>query len=172
MRRFIKNSKILIFELIFLIASGLNSQAFNVKQYAKTNRLPVHITANKLEAFDKKGLYIFSGNVVVVRGDTTLKADKMKVYKNLKNGDISKIVCIGHVVITKQDKKAVANRATYFAAEDKVVLEGNAHVYSNKNSISSDLIVYYLDKDYAVSQSDNNSKRVEVIIYPSKKEKK
>ncbi len=162
----------ILLAVIVVVLISFNSHAVNPKKYLKGKNIPVHITADKLTAFDKKGLYIFEGNVIATRGDVKLKADKMKVYKDLKKGDIDKIVCLGHVVITKEDKRAESDKATYYAKKSMVVLEGNAKVLSGKNNIKADRIVYYLDKDYVVSQSDNSTKRVEVTIYPNKKEKK
>ena len=161
-----------LLSLMVVVLVSFSAYAVNPKKYIKGGNIPVHITANKLTAFDKKGLYIFDGDVVATRGDVRLKADKMKVYKDLKSGDIDKIVCLGHVVITKEDKKAEADKATYYAKKSMVVLEGSARVLSGKNNIKADRIVYYLDKDYVVSQSDNSTKRVEVTIYPNEKEKK
>jgi len=161
-----------LLSVMVVVLLSFSSYAVNPKEYLKGKNIPVHITADKLTAFDKKGLYIFDGNVVATRGDVKLKADKMKVYKNLKSGSIDKIVCLGHVVITREDKKAEADKAIYYAKKSMVVLEGNATVLSGKNNIKADRIVYYLDRDYVVSQSDNSTKRVEVTIYPNKKEKK
>ncbi len=158
------------FCLVFLLIS--NSFAVNPKAYLGKKNLPIHILADQLTAFNKKGLYIFNGNVVATRGDVKLRSDRMEVYKNLKTGEIQKIVCMGHVVITKEDKKATAKKAIYDAHSDVVKLFGNARVVSGKNNITADMIVYYLNKDYVVSQSDNSSKRVEVTIYPGKKGKK
>ncbi|AEA33535.1 lipopolysaccharide transport periplasmic protein LptA [Hippea maritima] len=159
--------KSIVFLAILLI--GLNALAVNPKSYIKKGNIPIHITADKLTAFDKKGLYIFEGGVVATRGDVRLTSDKMEVYKDKKTGDIGKVVCIGHVVITKQDKKATGDKAIYTASDSKVVLIGHAKVVSGKNNITSDRIIYYLDRDYVVSQSDNKTKRVEVIIYPNQK---
>ncbi len=164
-------SKFLLVVLLISILS-FNSYAVNTKQYIEKKNLPVHITADRLTAFDKKGIYIFDGNVVAKRGDITLKADRMKVIKNLKTGQISKVICTGNVVITKEDKKATGDKAIYEANRGIVTLIGNAKVVSDKNNIEAYRIVYYLNKDYVVSQADNKTKRVEVTIYPNKKGKK
>ncbi len=162
----------ILFVMLFAVFLGVNSYAVNPKQYIGKKNLPVHITADKLTAFDKKGIYIFEGDVVAKRGDVTLKSDRMKVIKNLKTGQIDKVICTGHVIITKEDKRATGDKAIYEANKSMVTLIGNAKVVSGKNNIEADRIVYYLDKDYVVSQADNSTKRVEVTIYPNKKEKK
>ncbi len=161
-----------LFVILFAVLFSINSHAVNPKQYLGKKELPIHITADKLTAFDKKGIYIFEGDVVAKRGDVTLKSDRMKVIKNLKTGQIEKVICTGHVVITKENKRATGDKAIYEANRSMVILIGNAKVVSGKNKIEAGRIVYYLDKDYVVSQADNKTKRVEVTIYPNKKEKK
>ncbi|WP_025209668.1 lipopolysaccharide transport periplasmic protein LptA [Hippea sp. KM1] len=158
-----------ILVVLAILMVSLKASAVNPKEYIKKGNQPLHITADKLTAFDKKGLYIFEGNVIATRGDVRLTSDRMEVYKDKKTGDIGKVVCIGHVVITKQDKKAMGDKAIYTASDSKVVLIGHAKVISGKNNITSDRVVYYLDRDYVVSQSDNKTKRVEVTIYPNQK---
>lgn len=159
----------IIILFIVCILLPMNTNAKNLKQMAKNSKAPVHITADKLEAYDKKGLYKFVGNVVAIRDDVKLTADKMDVFKNLKNGEIDRIVCMGNVVVTKEDKTAKADKAIYEDRQQKITLIGNSSVKSSKNSITSDIIVYYIGKDYAVAQATNRKKRVEVTIYPKNK---
>ena len=148
---------------------NMRAQATNIKQQLSKNNLPVHITANQLKAFYKKGLYEFIGSVKAVRGDTTLTSERMNIQKDLNTGEIDTITCINNVVITQKDKKATADKAIYENTKyGKITLIGHAVVLSGKNIIKSDRIVYYIDKDYAISQSDNK-RRVNVIIYPTKK---
>ena len=157
---------------VFSFIFSVSANAANLKQLAKKNKQPVHITADKLEAFDKTGIYKFFGNVVATRGDMKLTADKMTVFKDLKTGEIDKIICAGRVVMTKENKIAKGDKAVYESKEQKITLMGNASVKSDKNKINSDMIIYYISKDYAVAQSTNDKKRVEVTIYPNKKRSK
>ncbi|PMP92057.1 MAG: hypothetical protein C0173_02685, partial [Desulfurella sp.] len=53
--------------------------------------------------------------------------------------------------------------------DQKVTLIGNAYVKSGKNVIKSNMIVYYLDRKYAVAQGTKNE-RVDVTIYPNEKQ--
>ncbi len=158
----------LISALFFTFSS--NVHAADIKQMLNKNNLPVHITADRLKAFYKKGAYMFIGNVRAVRGDITLTSDKMNIQKDLNTGQIQTITCINDVVITQKDKRATADKAIYENTKyGKITLTGHAAVLSGKNIIKSDRIIYYINKDYAVSQSDNKTKRVNVTIYPAKK---
>ena len=43
------------------------------------------IDANKFEAYDEKGLSVFTGNVKMTKGEDALEADKLEVYLSKKN---------------------------------------------------------------------------------------
>lgn len=145
------------------------SFADNSIENAKKEKIPINITSDKLIAQENIGLYTFIGNVIAKRKDATLYADKMDVYKDKLTGDVSKIVCTGNVVITQPNKIAKANEGIYELKDQKVTLIGNAYVKSDKNVIKSDIIVYYLDKKYAVAQG-TSKERVNVTIYPNQKQ--
>ncbi len=145
------------------------SFADNTIESAKKEKIPINITSDKLIAQENIGLYTFIGNVVAKRQDATLYADKMDVYKDKETGDVSKIVCIGNVVITQPNKIAKADKGIYELKDQKVTLIGNAYVKSDKNIIKSNMIVYYLDKKYAVAES-SGKERVDVTIYPNQKQ--
>lgn len=67
---------------------------------------------------------VFNDNVVAVRGDQTLKADKMEIYFDSEMNRIKDMVCIGNVVITQGENKTYAQKAVYKADEQRVVLSG------------------------------------------------
>jgi lipopolysaccharide export system protein LptA len=157
--------------LVFIFALASYAANFNEKT-ALGDSCAIHITADKIEAYNKKGLYKFEGRVISKRCDITLKSDIMDIYRNNKSNKIYKIVCLGNVVITKKDKIAKADKAIYEDLKHKITLIGHAKLVSNKNEMTSDIIVYYTDKDYAVSQSIDKNNRVEVTVYPNIKEKK
>ena len=67
---------------------------------------------------------IFSENVVAVQEDQILKADIMEIYFNEGMNDISKLVCIGNVVIEQGENQTFAEKAVYDAVTKKLVLSG------------------------------------------------
>jgi len=160
--------KTIIAILFILIAFRLSLGDTTIEE-AKKEKVPINITSNQLIAQENIGLYTFIGNVIAKRKDATLYADKMEVYKDKQTGDVSKIICIGNVVITQPNKIAKADKAIYDLKNESVTLIGNAYVKSDKNVIKSNMIVYYLDKKYAVAQGSGNE-RVDVTIYPKQKQ--
>ena len=67
---------------------------------------------------------VFQDNVVAVRGDQTLKADRMEVYFDQEMNSIKEMICIGHVVIIQGENQSFAEKAVYNAAEQKLTLSG------------------------------------------------
>ncbi len=158
--------------IFFILLSLQVAGAENLKERLKTNKVPIHITSDKLIAYNEEGKYIFTGNVVVTRGELRIKADKMDVYKSKKTKDVEKIVCTGDVVIRKPGEVARGDRATYIDEEQKIILEGNASAEqkgSELRELHGEKIIIFLNEDYTVVEG--GKKRVRVIIYPGKEKK-
>ncbi|RMF96239.1 MAG: lipopolysaccharide transport periplasmic protein LptA [Candidatus Schekmanbacteria bacterium] len=131
--------------------------------------IPINITSDRMEAYNKKDLIIFYGNVKATRGDTTLWADRMDIYLDKSNKKISKIVALGNVKVNQGDKNAVAEKGTYFDKTQEIVLEGNPLVWQKNNVLKGSSISLHLDQDRIVVNS------AKVKIEPktfNKKEKK
>jgi lipopolysaccharide export system protein LptA len=152
--------------LLFLSTAG----AENLKQKLNTEKLPIHVTSNKLVAYNNKGEYIFTGDVTVIRGELTINTDKMNVYRDKKTGDIEKIVCTGNVVVKRPNEVAKGDKATYIDNEGKIILEGNAsakRMGDELRKLYGEKITIFLNKDYAVVEG--GKEKVKVIIYPKEK---
>jgi lipopolysaccharide export system protein LptA len=88
----------LILTFAFVVAlSPLNARAQQqdagggmpnaLQGFSRNKKEPVKIEANKLEVRDKEKLAIFTGNVFVQQGDTTMRSPELRVYYE---GDASK----------------------------------------------------------------------------------
>lgn len=71
-----------------------------------------------------KSIATFQDNVVAVEEGRTLEADRMELYFNEELSDIREIICIGNVVITQGENRTYAERATYNATTQKLILSG------------------------------------------------
>ena len=56
------------------------------KKQGPEKEVPLQITAARLEADQKEGIIIFSGQVKAIYGDSTLYADQLRVYFKAKIG--------------------------------------------------------------------------------------
>ncbi len=66
----------------------------------------------------------FSKNVKVLNEGSEIDADKIVVLLNTRTKKINKVIAIGHVKITRGENISYSDRATYIAAQKKVILNG------------------------------------------------
>lgn len=71
-----------------------------------------------------KGFAVFNKNVVAIKGDRTLKADKMEIYFDLEESKMKKVICLGNVEIFQGENKTYSDKAVYTAENQKIVLSG------------------------------------------------
>lgn len=98
---------------------------------------PVTITCTgPLEVDYNRGKAIFNDNVVVDNIQAKMLCDKATAYFDGKNKRIIKIISEGHVKIMKDENITFAEKATYLAAEDRLVFEGRPKViYFPENGV-------------------------------------
>lgn len=135
--------------------------------------LPLKVNSNKMTYLQNKNLVVFEGEVKASDGKMVLDADKLEVY--LKGGsnkdigyqerEIDKIIALGRVVIKKDDRIAECGKAVYYPARKEVRLEENPSIRQEKNVISGDVILFYLDTNSA-KVLGSEQKRVEAVFYP------
>ncbi len=139
---------------------------FSFLAYAEKQKPPVVIEADKLTYLKKKNEAIYTGNVVVKKGDFTLFADKMYVFFKQNSKDkkskIDKIIAIGNVHFTKGVYKGKAEKLEYYEDKKIIKLIGNAVLEKEGNIIEGDVIVYNLFTEEA--KVSGNKRRVKTII--------
>lgn len=77
-----------------------------------------------MEIDQAKSMAIFNKNVVAIQTDRTLTADKMEVYFDPEEKQLSQVICLGNVKIFQGENKTFAEKAIYTAKDQKVVLFG------------------------------------------------
>jgi len=136
---------------------------------------PIHITSDQVEAFQQQRQIIFSGHVVATQKDIVVRGDKMTVFyleksqgegkgSDLRGGSVDHIVVEGNVQITQGDRVATGKAATYYRAENKMVLTGDPRVVHNQDSIQGERITLFLDNEKSIVES-GPSGRVQATIY-------
>jgi len=85
---------------------------------------------------------------------------------DLGGGSVDHIVVEGNVQITQGDRVATGKVATYYRAENKVVLTGDPRVVRNQDSIQGERITLFLDSEKSIVES-GPSGRVQATIYSS-----
>jgi len=153
---------------------------------------PIHITADRMEAFNQKNLVIFIGKVKAVQGEMIIQSDRLEVYvkKREKDGDgtidppaararpgndadgqdptgqVERIIATGNVLINQtRTKFASGERLDYVEETGIGVLTGNPRAWEGQNQVIGDKIELFLKEDRTVVHGSTN-RRVNVTLHP------
>lgn len=153
--------------------SGLGSES----------REPIRIDADRLEVFDRENRAVYSGNVVAVQGDTTLRCSVLTIHFEVAaegaaegaeesasgsaaEGDsISRIDCEGPVTILSRDQVATGDRAVYDRQGGQMVMTGNVALSQGPNVTRGERLVYDIDRGVANIEA-GASQRVRGLFVP------
>lgn len=157
---------------------------------------PVRISADTAEYFNKEGLIVFTGNVVVVQEDSTITAERMEVsFEKPATAEgqpaegrhaegigapanaqrITVIVARGKVSFrqvdpeTKKERYATGDKGVYDVDQRIVTMSGNPRLWEGKNVIVGDEMVFHLAEKKVFVKG-----KVNLTVYPDdlKEEKK
>jgi lipopolysaccharide export system protein LptA len=100
------------------------------------------IFSDRLVFNEESGLAEFDGNVRI--RDHRAQMNSEKVLLHLKeNNKIDWIEALFGVIIQSDDRKAIADRAIYYADEGKFILEGDPKVLDGKHVMTGDRILFW-----------------------------
>jgi lipopolysaccharide export system protein LptA len=175
--------------MLALFLSGLPpAHGAPPKQPAGEKEIPLRISAARLEADQKEGIIIFSGQVKSLYGDSTLYSDRLMVYLkkqpasakgaakppqeqgeqsplgDLGAGKIDRIVAKGQVRFVQEDRVATGDEAIYYKDKDEVVLRGNPQLWQAENTLKGERIIFNLATNKVLVES-SPQRRVEALLY-------
>ncbi|NNL56283.1 MAG: lipopolysaccharide transport periplasmic protein LptA [Pseudomonadales bacterium] len=141
---------------------------------------PIAIEADAAEQDEKKGVTTYRGNVAIVQGPLSIKADKVQIISRSdgEKRNVEKITASGspaiftHQAINVADNiSAEANNIDYHLLQGRVLLENRASLVQQGSSVSGDSIEYFIAekrvKAAAGSRSGNGQNgRVRTVITP------
>ncbi|WP_243369282.1 LptA/OstA family protein [Microvirga solisilvae] len=148
-----------------------------------SSKEPIKIDANKLDVFDKEGRAVFSGDVVAVQGESTMKCTAMTVFYEQQNREggaqpaaapagqgpsesaIKKIDCQGPVTIVSRTQVATGDNATFDRGANKILLNGNAALSDGPNVTRGERVVYDINTGVA-SIDTKPGGRVRALFVP------
>lgn len=148
---------------------------------------PIRIVSDRLDAYNDKGLVVFSGNVVATQEDRVIKSDSLYLYYEkkegkskkigskdiIKTGELERAEAKGNVRITQGEKVVTGEKAVFYNDEQKIIVTGNTVMQDGDNIIKGEKIIVFLNENRGIVESAPD-KRVTAIIYPeeTKGEKK
>jgi len=171
--------------MLILITTPVSiaSEPKQQKKNPVSDKEPIRIDSDRLDAYNDQRLVVFSGNAVAVQGDKVLKADKLLLYYKKKEGgspkgvakeagkagDLERIEAKGHVHLTQGERVVTGEDAVYFQDSQKIVVTGNPVMREKKNVVRGDRIIVFINEDRGIVESLQR-KRVTATIYPSEKD--
>ncbi|MDP3254630.1 MAG: LptA/OstA family protein [Bosea sp. (in: a-proteobacteria)] len=125
---------------------------------------PIKIDADKLDVLDKENRAVFSGNVVAVQGETTVRCSIMTVFYEGRGGQgagakpaaatpaaapgqgndssIKRIECRGPVTVVSKTQAATSDNAVFDRANNTVVMTGNVALNDGPNITRGEKLTY------------------------------
>ena len=142
------------------------------KAVGPRSNAPIVIDADRMEAFKKEGLVVFTGNVVAKQENSVQTADRMEVYLDDKGERVLRIISTGNVKIVTEDcRTGTARRAEYYDDDQKLLLIGDAKVWQEDNVVTGERVVMYLADDRSEVEAGPQG-RVKSVFYPKRDEEK
>jgi lipopolysaccharide export system protein LptA len=130
---------------------------------AARSRVPTSVNSGRMDYDAEAQIVSFSGDVHVQRPDFELWAAKMTVYLDktgkktvdadaggMEAGEIDRIVAEGNVRMKSDKRRGTCERATYYARQDKFVMEGAPKLRDDRqNMITGNTIVHYFSNNHS-----------------------
>jgi lipopolysaccharide export system protein LptA len=160
-----------------------------------SSKEPISIDADKLVYFDKEQKAIYSGNVVVIQGDTKMTCSVMTVYLDRapapdangqaadaqgaagsadarqapsQNSGIKRLEAAGPVTVVSKAQVATGDNGTYDKLQDKVFLIGHVTLSDGQNVTKGDKLTYDLKTGQAtIDANGGKSGRVHGQFTPN-----
>jgi lipopolysaccharide export system protein LptA len=141
--------------------------------FGSGSKEPISVEADHLEVFDKEKRAVYSGNVVVVQGESTMKSGKMIVfYANEGQDGTNGQPAQNAAPALGNGKIAVGNQGVYDKETNRMILTGNVALTQNGNVTKGEKLVYDLNTGVAVVEAAPNSGRVKSLLVPNSNEDK
>lgn len=151
---------------------------------------PVDVTADTMEYSADSSTVVFRGNVEAVRGTFKMWSETLtlvlkkqsgkeekkeekseKKSKDLSKGnDIDRIIAEKNVRFKNETQHGTAQKATFLAEKNILILEGDPVLQDGDNSIRGNVIRYFMNENRSVVEG-SAKKRVHAVFSNEKKGK-
>lgn len=156
-----------MFTLLLTLMTATMAHAANLDEDE-----PIRIDARSVEANDKTGAVVYSGNVVVVQGRLSIEADRVEI--TTRKGKTELVRATGKPARLRRraeggngEIRAEADRVDYRVASGKVDLAGRVKLRRGEDLFTADVLHYDLDTKSLNAAGDAKSDgRVHAMIQP------
>lgn len=133
---------------------------------------PIRIDARSVEANDKTGAMVYSGNVRVEQGRLSIQADRVEIMT--RQGRTELVRATGKPAKLRQraegeneEVRAEANRVDYRVSLGKIDMSGRVSLRRGEDLFTADVLHYDLDsKSLNAAGDDKGDGRVHAVIQP------
>jgi lipopolysaccharide export system protein LptA len=147
---------------------------------------PVSIEADKLVYYDKEQKAIYTGDVIIIQGDTRLTCSVMTIHMEKtpaagpapvkvadaspapsgESSHVSHMDCAGPVTVLSKTQTATGDSAVYDKPQNKIWLIGHVTLSDGGNVTKGDKLTYDLTSGQATVDTGSTSGRVKGLFLP------
>ena len=164
------------FACCFAATASAQSTTSQMEGLKLSNDQPIQIQSDQLEIKEQEKKAFFTGNVQVVQGSTTMKADKMTVLYTGEgasvtsgNANIDKIFLDDTVFLTSGTQQATAEKGEFDMATQTFVLSGKQVVLSEGPNVFKGCKLTVL-METGQAKLDACGGRVEILLDPKSRQ--
>ena len=165
-------------------AAQQNNVPNALQGFARNRNMPVKIEAANLEVRDRDQAAVFSGNVIVQQGDTTMRSRQLVVHYDLNAGkgpnassapkqesvaprQIKKLEATGGVVVSTREQTATGDTGLFEMATNTVTLAGNVVMTQGPNVMRGERLIVNLETGIShIEGGRSQSGRVQGLFVP------
>jgi lipopolysaccharide export system protein LptA len=132
--------------------------------------VPIHIEADQLEVRDEEKVAVYSGNVRVQQGETSLETPALTIHYSgeataagVPGSQVSRLEAGPGVMVRSGDRTASGDRAVLDMASDVITMSGNVVLTEGQNVVRGERLIVNL----ATKQGRVEGGRVQTLITPS-----
>jgi len=134
---------------------------------------PINIRARSVEANEKTGVSVYSGNVVMTQGSLTIEADRLEVILRDRQTDLvratGKPVRMRARTDAGENVRARADRAEYHSKARKIDFFGDVELRRDGDVFAGAVVHYSLENETFTAEGGDGG-QVSATIQPAKKE--
>jgi lipopolysaccharide export system protein LptA len=163
--------------------------------FSQNRDKPVKINAGELEVHDKDKMAVFSGDVHLVQGDTSMRSRTLVVYYDdrppppqptppksgkeagasaqitpQQNQQIKKVEAKGNVIVQQKDQTATGNEGVFDMRANTVTMHGSVVITRGPNVVKGDKLTVNMNTGDSSMTCDNGKSqgpcRVQLLLIP------
>jgi lipopolysaccharide export system protein LptA len=134
-----------------LVVAGLALSTLGAQAQSTSGaRDPIDIKSDRLEAFNKERKIVFIGNVQARQRDTLIFADRLTTFYDKDGKEVERILAVGNVRITQDEKVATGREAVFDNRRRKIVMTGDPHLWQGRDELRGEVITVFIDEDRVI----------------------